>query len=286
MSRTALLVTTLLLAATGVMVMNVLTDKSSPGAEETSVIPESGNRWSVAVTATDKSFDILLDALPSGMAAIDLVGGGSSPHELQIFRLSEGVAFKRFAALARRLGRDPELFELATPVGGAGAGGGVAPGSSQRIVVDLDLGTYAFVSFFNDDHENGFIRRFAIVEGEEVPAGIPSTTGNVTMEDRSFVVDPQTLTTGAVKVENVDDEVHEAAIFSLEDSSLEELVEGLESDTDASGATGFGILAPDRLTYSQLDLPPGDYAFICRLTDTATGRPHYQDGMAAEFEVQ
>ena len=288
MSRTAVIVTAVFVIAAGVSLAGSLMDARppEPSPSFTPFVQQTGNRWSIAVTATDSAFEFAIAALPPGAAAFDVLAQGSSPHELQIFKLQEGTTFETFAESASRLGRDPRLFRLGTPVGGAGAGGGIQPGESRRIVLDLELGVYAFVSFINDDSESGLVRRFDVLEGEETPAGIPPAIGDIALTDDVFELPSETLGSGVFRVENEGNDIHEAALFSV-DGSLEELVADLSEEGGSTGEAGLGILAPDRVTYSRLDLEAGrSYAFVCRLINPDTARPYFEEGMVAEFQAQ
>lgn len=287
MSRTAVILTAVFVIAAGISLAGSLMDARppEPSPSFTPFVQQTGNRWSIAVTATDSAFEFAIATLPPGAAAFDVLAQGASPHELQIFKLQEGTTFETFAESASRLGRNPRLFRLGTPVGGTGAGGGIQPGESRRIVLDLELGVYAFVSFINDDSESGLIQRFDVVAGEETPAGIPPAIGDIALTDDAFKLPSEPLGSGVFRVKNEGKAIHEAALFSVE-GSLDELVADLSEEEAVTGEAGLGILAPERVTYSGLDLEAGrSYAFVCRLINPDTGRPYFEEGMVAEFQA-
>lgn len=260
----------------------VLRDESDEPALPTQ---QTGNRWSVPVTVTEYKFDTgILSALPPGQAAFQVSVTGKAPHEFQVFRLADGVDLIRFQQAAMRLGRDSKLFELGIPVGGVGAGGGIQPGSSGRVVLDLELGRYAFVSFINGDHRQGMISPFDVLEGEEAPAGDPVIEGSIAMTDDGFELPASELAPGMYGVSNRGEAVHEGAIFELE-GSVDELLDQLDEGRLAAGAAGFSLLGAGRSAYSELNLPAGRYAFVCRATDPETDRPFFTQGMVQEFEI-
>ena len=288
MSRTAIFITGFFIAAAVASGATALmgSGASTPSDTPTPAPEQSGNRWSLAVTATDTGFEFPIDALPPGRAALDLLVTGSAPQELQIFQLAPDTSFAGFEKVARRWGPTDRLFQVATPVGGIGSGGGVVPGESQRVVLDLDLGVYGFVSFVNDNYTKALVSRFDVSEGVVTPAGEPPTLGDVTMSDAGFGLGAKELAPGVWKVVNEGDQIHETAAFRL-DAPVEELLDELDRDQDPpGGVAGFGIMAPGRFTYSESKLPPGQYAFVCRLLDPDTQRPFYQSGMLAEFRVE
>ena len=242
----------------------------------------SGNRWSISVTADAERFEPSISALPPGGTAIDLIVTGESPHELQIFQLSPGVSFDAFRRTVSRVGYASKLLSMAVPVGGVGAGGGVAPGTTQRVVLDMAIGTYGFVSFVNNDHQRGFIERFEVNEGVPTPVGTPPIAADLVMQDEAFQLSAPVPASGVLRVVNQGADVHEAAVFQL-DGSVEELIEELRDGT-STGGPGFGSLAPGKSMFAQTGLEPGSYAFVCRVRDG--GKAHYQQGMITEFEVR
>lgn len=261
-----------------------LIDRSGPSGGLPSS-QDTGNRWSVPVTLGEYGFETgVLTALPPGLAAFEVVNDGRRPHELQMFKLNESVDFTDFVEVASAGGLTPELLELASPVGGVGAGGGLSPGESQRFTVELDLGIYAFVSFVNNDHRKGMIEKFDILEGTSVPVAQPTTAGTITMEEMDFQLPSDQLSPGTYSLVNEGEQVHEAAIFEL-DGQMDGLLKALAKGDDAAGVAGFSLLAPGRSSFAQLNLPAGSYAFVCRVRDEDTKRFHFEQGMVRAFEV-
>lgn len=247
---------------------------------------QSGNRWAILTSLDEYNFDTgNLKAVPPGLAAFEVSNEGRLPHELQMFALRKGVQYAKFERAASRLGRSNRLFDLAYPVGGVGAGGGLDPGESQRVVLDLDLGTYAFVSFIRDDHEKGMIKRFDVLSAQPVPAGTPPSLGTIALVDTSFELPNEALAAGVYSLTNEGKQIHEAAIFALGEGGSQQLLANLGGGRERGGEAGFSLLAPGRATYAQLNLTPGSYAFVCRVIDPVTGRQHFEQGMVREFEV-
>jgi hypothetical protein len=54
----------------------------------------------------------------------------------------------------------------------------------------------------------------------------------------------------------------------------------------ATEETGMWVLAPDAEAYLQLDLEPGNYAFVCFLSDPEDQPSHALHGMYTLFTVQ
>lgn len=284
MSGKALIAVVALLVAGGIAAgFNAMDLGGSTPAPAVSEPP--GNRWSVPVTMGEYGYDTgALSALPPGLAAFEVVSSGRRPHELQMFKLKEGNDFVRFVDVATGTGFGPELLEVASPVGGVGAGGGLAPGESQRFTVDLELGSYAFVSFVNGDHLKGMVKKFDILEATRVPVGEPVSEGTISMGDTDFELPAEGLTAGIYTLVNEGEQVHEAAIFELTGTKAD-LLKELKKGKDDSGVGGFSLLAPGRSSFAQLNLPAGSYAFVCRVRDEGSKRFHFEQGMLQPFQV-
>ena len=286
MSRSAIAAVALLVLA-GLLLAGVNLVGSSEQPEGATPEPtQSGNRWSVPVTMGEYVFDTgALSALPPGLAAFEVVNAGRKPHELQMFKMEEGENFVDFVEAVTNRGLTPKLFEIASPVGGVGAGGGLAPLESQRFTLDLELGSYVFVSFINNDNRKGMLKKFDVLKATSTPTGLPATEGTISLVDGEFDLPADELAQGTYALVNEGADVHEAAIFEVA-GVTDELRAELEAGETESGAGGFSLLAPDRSSFAQLNLPSGSYAFVCRLINPASGQPYFEEGMLTEFEVQ
>ena len=283
--RTVLVVAALVIAGTLAAVVSLI-DRGASEPPRPPIAQPTGNRWSVPVTMSEYGFDTgVLSALPPGLAAFEVVNSGRKRHELQMFKLEEGGNFVDLVEAVTNGGLSPELFEIASPVGGVGAGGGLAPGESQRFTLDLGLGSYLFVSFTNNDNRRGMVKKFDVLEGASTPTGQPATEGTISLLDEEFELPEEPLTPGTYSLVNEGEQVHEAAIFELS-GTTNDLLQELKQGDDASGVAGFSLLAAERSSYAQLNLRAGKYAFACRLIDPASGRPYFTEGMLKEFEVQ
>jgi hypothetical protein len=77
---------------------------------------------------------------------------------------------------------------------------------------------------------------------------------------------------GTVAVTNTGDQAHELTIV------------GGPADAQV-GAGGLTTIAPGSTGYLDLDLPPGDYSFVCFVTDPDSGQIHLQLGMQADVTI-
>ncbi|OWY63638.1 hypothetical protein B7486_51950 [cyanobacterium TDX16] len=115
---------------------------------------------------------------------------------------------------------------------------------------------------------------------------------DVTSIDYGYELAETSVPAGAVTItqDNQGDEPHQATAVRLEDGqTVDDLVAGFTADGDtafgydvfAGGPNGIG---PGDANETTQVLEEGQYAFICFIPD-AEGTPHYQSGMAEEFEV-
>ena len=119
----------------------------------------------------------------------------------------------------------------------------------------------------------------------------------VTFEDYAFDGLPGEIDKGRVAFEltNVGAEAHEIVFFRLKgDATLDDLLEADEAEfEDLASEVGGGFALPGETGYtSAVFKKKGDYAALCFIPvgttseeTEGTGPPHFEEGMAAEFEV-
>ena len=130
------------------------------------------------------------------------------------------------------------------------------------------------------------------VTGTAVAGDPPAGDAELTLKDFSF--DLSSLTTGkhTVTVTNDGPQPHEATIVKLNDGVNVDTVKGMLSAspapsgppawTNVGGSTG---IAPGTKATMEVDLPAGNYAFICFIPDPATGKSHLELGMIGALTI-
>jgi plastocyanin len=175
---------------------------------------------------------------------------------------------------------------------------GVAPGTTVATSANLEPGQYAFVCFVQSADGVPHLAKGMIgqleVTGTASSEALPAGDSELALQDFAFV-GSTTLTAGqhTLTVTNKGPQPHEATVVKLNDGvTIDQLRQAFTSTEPSSGPppfTGVGGVAgvSNGLTVSMdLDLQPGDYAYLCFVPDATTGAPHAALGMIGELTVQ
>lgn len=250
----------------------------------------------LTVTASEFKFEASADSVPAGLVEITLENAGKEPHQVQLFRLNDGVEYKTFERYATTRGpQAPKTFEVSAVAGGVNE---LASGANATATVDLEEGSYAFVCFVRGHNTEGMVAPFDVTAAEETEFAEPAPDAEVGMTEYAFGV-PSDFAGGTVAFTNNGDQPHEAGLFRLEGATLDEVTTFLEKPTgpppgkgDPAGQGSVSAIAPGETAYADLSgLEPGVYAFVCFVPDQeqlAQGKqvPHFELGMAHGFEIE
>lgn len=272
---------------------------SAPASVEPSVEPSAEPSVTAAavqdLAVTGKEFAFELPAsIPAGPTKVTLTNAGAEEHQAQIAKIADG---KTFADLTAALQGPDESAALAL-VALNGGPTGVLPGASGSTTVDLTPGQYAFLCFVAGPDgvphlAKGMIAPMEVTEPAS-SAAVPAGDSEVTLQDFAFV-GLDTLSAGAhtISVTNDGPQPHEATIVKLADGvTAQQLLTAFVSGEAPAGPPPFtsaggiaGISAGSTATMD-VDLPAGNYAFVCFVPDPATGKAHAELGMVGALTVQ
>ncbi len=250
----------------------------------------------LAVTTSEFKFEASADSVPAGLVEITLENAGKEPHQVQLFRLNDGVAYDRFKGFATTRGPEAaNTFEVSVVAGGVNE---VSPGESATAIVDLEEGSYAFVCFVRGHNTEGMVAPFEVTAAEETNFAEPAPDAEVGLTEFAFGVPPD-FAEGTVAFTNNGEQPHEAGLFRLEGATLDEVTAFIEKPTgpppgkgDPAGQGSISAIAPGETAYADISgLEPGVYAFVCFVPDQeqlAEGKqvPHFELGMAHGFEIE
>ena len=280
----------------------------SPSAEPSTVAPSASAEPSVAaspsgsaaagatldVVATDFAFD-LPDTAPAGPTELTLRNEGNEEHQAQIARLNADATLEQLTTELQN--PDPSAaLGLITLVGGPT---GVLPGKSGTTGLDLEAGTHVFLCFVGGEDgvphiAKGMIASLEVTE-PAATGDLPAGDEQLTLQDFAFVgLDSLASGPHTITVKNDGPQPHEATIVKLADGVTVDALRGMFSSTapppsgpppftSAGGIAGF---APGDTATVEVDLEPGDYAWICFIPDPATGKAHAELGMIGALTVQ
>jgi plastocyanin len=256
--------------------------------------PAAAQPAQLNVETHDFKFGVSAESVPAGMVEIVHENAGKEPHQVQLLKLNEGVAFdelKRYATT-----RGPEAAKTLQVTTVAGGIGETSPGKTASGVFELEEGSYALICFVRGHNTKGMIQPFEVTAAEEDSFEEPSADAEIGLTEYAFSV-PEDFTGGMVRFTNNGEQPHEAGLFRLEGVTLDELNAYLQKpkgpppgkeEPEAQGS--ISAISPGTSAWANLDsLEPGVYAFVCFVPDQEKlpkQVPHFALGMASGFEVK
>ena len=227
----------------------------------------------VTVVAREATFEAP-DTLPPGMVTITFLNATAGSASAQVSRLRPGTTEEALSA-ALQAEDDAAFYALVTPAGGVGS---IGPGRSQEATLILSEGDYILLSFSGGQP---VLRPFKV-------AG-PRADGEVSMREFSFSLPPIGAGQPALKVVNAGTQPHEMLLGKLAPGLTLQDVLAFEGDPEEAGmvelAGGLTAIEPGATAWVTPTFTPGTYGMVCFVPDPATGKPHFELGMAAEFTV-
>jgi uncharacterized cupredoxin-like copper-binding protein len=229
------------------------TDTSEPSAES----------FQFDVTSVDFGYELAADEVPAGTVDVVQTNEGEEEHQVTLIRLDEGQTPDQLRQVIADEGDDaldPSVF--------AGGTNSIPAGESNSAVVNLTPGEYVAYCFIPDHAAQGMVEPFTVT-GETVEPVAQDADTTVGLENFAFDVPDDFSGQGTVEVTNNGDQPHELTILKA----------------DQTGAGGLATIAPGETGYIPIDLAPGDYTFVCFVTDPESGQIHLQLGMQANVTV-
>lgn len=261
------------------------TTKGTSGGDEESTL---------TIGAADFEFD-LPETFTPGWTTVTMDNSGDEPHQANIFRMNDGVTKEQIEA-AMQDTTGAALIPLVAPVGGPNT---VSPGESQTVVVDLTEGEYVIMCFTPSPDGVPHIAKgmvaYMTVSGTRRDTEPPASDGTITMSDFKFELPDGFAGKGTFEVKNDGPQLHELTLMKLESGKTMQDVEAYlntpagtppPDPPPVTDAGGISAMAPDTTAYVDLDLESGDYVAICFIPDSASGAPHFAEGMIQEFTVE
>lgn len=255
--------------------------------------PSSADVQDLAVTGTEFAFEAPA-SIPAGITKITLTNAGQEEHQAQVAGLAAGKTFEDLTT-ALQAGDEGAALALLTLSGGPT---GVVPGAAVSTTTDLEPGQYVFLCFVPSadgvpHFAKGMIAPIEVTEPAST-AELPSGDAELALQDFAFV-GGDTLSAGkhTVTVTNNGPQAHEATIVKLADgvdaAALVPMFTSTEAPTGAPPFTSVGgvaAIASGATVTMDVDLQPGNYAYLCFVPDPASGKPHVALGMVGALTVE
>jgi uncharacterized cupredoxin-like copper-binding protein len=218
------------------------------------------------VTSVDFGYELTTAEVPAGPVDVVQTNEGQEEHQVTLIRLDEGQTPNQLLQLVTDEGDaalDPSVF--------AGGPNGIPTGQTNSAVVNLTPGEYVAYCFIPQHAQQGMIEPFTVTGEAVEPAAVEADT-TIGLHDFGFDVPDDFTGQGTVAVTNNGEQPHELTIV------------GGTADAQ-EGAGGLTTIAPGETGEVPLDLAPGDYTFVCFVTDPESGQIHLQLGMEADVTV-
>lgn len=241
------------------------------------------------VTTADLHF-LAPDTVAAGLTRVRMKNTSTEEHHVQLIRIEEGHTFDEFRSAVME-GRFAEPWMIM--VGGPNA---PPAGGSSETIVELEPGLYGMICFVPGADGvahvmKGMVRSLAVVPNNGAPAAEPAVDGTLALDEYSFAATPA-LPAGrsTIRVENAGAQPHEVFMARLgEGKTLDDALAWMANMSQPAPIEFVGgttVIAPGRVNYLVLDLPPGEYILVCFVPDVNDGRGHLRHGMVEQVSVQ
>lgn len=210
------------------------------------------------LTSVDFGYELSTAELPAGPVRVNQTNEGSEDHQVTLIRLDDGMTSEELVTTITEEGDgvlDPSIF--------AGGPNSVVPGESNTALVELAAGEYVAYCFLPSHAAQGMVEPFSVTGEAPAAVAAPEPSSTVGLSNFAFAVPEDFDGQGTIEVVNESDQAHELTIITA----------------DQASAGGLTTIAPGETGYVDLALPPGDYRFVCFVTDPDSGQIHLQLGM-------
>lgn len=234
------------------------------------------------------------DRVEPGLVNLQVVNTGKESHQMQLVRLEGGHTAADFAAAAKASPR--RLPDWSRLVGGPN---GIVAGERTSTLQRLTPGDYVLVCWMpaadgTPHFTLGMTKSITVTAGEVKPE--PEIVPDITITLADFSYKPsKPITAGrhTIRVVNQGQQVHETLVVKLPAKGTVKafgaaLTPGKPISSSPPGKPMGGVvgLAPGDSAVFEMDFKPGHYGLLCLFPDHDTGQPHFEKGMALEFDVK
>lgn len=243
----------------------------------------------MTIIATNYKFDAP-DEVPAGMTTIHLVDNGTEMHHVAFIKLNDGKTMADMEQAGKANGPPPAWAVDHGGVNPPHPGGGMASATQM-----LEPGNYALLCFIPSadgvpHFAKGMVRPLTVTANSGADAPAPTADIVMTLSDYTFTASkPLTAGKHTIRIENTASQSHELFIGRLapgkKAADIPAWIMKMDGPPPTDPLGGVPAIAPKMVTYITVDLTPGDYAFICFLTDPKDGKPHFAHGMIQQFHI-
>ena len=219
---------------------------------------------------------------------------GRELHHQQLLTVPEGMATEDLIAglVSGEAGPPPPGVEA------AGSVGAIGPGATGITTLNMTAGDYLIVCFIPNAEgvphmALGMIKPITVIESSAPVAALPEAKVSIDMVDLGFGLSGA-ISAGLqnISVTNKREQEHEAFLIRLAPNATAMVFVGAFAPDAPPGPPpgealgGFQSIAPGGGGTFNVNVTPGNYAFLCFVEDPNTGAPHFALGMLEEFSIQ
>lgn len=234
-------------------------DTTTTAADTTEVAADAPVEPAVLdVTSAEFGYELSTAEVSAGPVQVNQTNAGELEHQVTIIGL-DGMTPDELVTTIAEEGDDaldPAVF--------AGGPNTVGPGEANTALVQLEAGEYVAYCFLPDHAAQGMVEPFTVTGEAPAEVAAPEAASTIELVNFGFEVPAIFDGRGTIEVVNNGDQAHELTILDADDQT---------------GQGGLTTTGPGTTGYVDIDLAPGDYTFVCFVTDPASGQIHLQLGM-------
>lgn len=244
----------------------------------------------VSVVASDYALQMPA-TLPAGLTTLRLSNTGKELHHLYLVKVEKGKKPEDVLAWFKKGGPPPAWMR---PVGGPNASAPM-PGAETLFTSNLTAGEYIALCVIPSPDGAPHVMKGMIKALTVTPSAakvvLPTADVTLTLSDYDFTFSkPLTPGKHVLAVKNTGKQPHEFFMAKLNaGKSPEDMAKFAEKPNGPPPGLPMGgitDIVPGDVVYLQIDVPAGDYAFICFDPDAKDGKPHFMHGMIKRVTVR
>lgn len=282
----------MLATAVSVMIATVLGAQPSAKASAKAALPARFSPLAganvISVIATDYAFD-MPTSVPAGLTTIRFSNKGKELHHLSLVKVEKGKTPEDVLAYFKAGGPPPKWMK---PVGGPNA---PAAGEETVLTSDLEAGDYVAFCMIPSPGGTphimkGMLKAFTVTSSARKSA-TPLADITLTLSEYDFAFS-KPLAPGAhvIAVRNTGKQMHEFFMAQLRPGKspldMAKFAENPVGAPPGKPMGGITNILPGDVVYLQVNVPKGEYAFICFTPDMTDGKPHLAHGMLKQISVK
>ncbi len=242
----------------------------------------------VSVVANDYAFE-MPTSVPAGLTTIRFTNKGKELHHLYLVKVEQGKTAADVMAFFKNGGPPPTWMK---PVGGPNA---PAPDGETVFTSNLAAGNYVALCVIPSPGGPPHIMKGMVKSLTVTPSSrkAPTPTADVTMTLSDYdIAFSKPLSPGkhVIAVRNAGKQPHEFFMAQLMPGKtpmdMAKFAENPVGAPPGKPMGGITDIVPGDVVYLQVDVPKGEYAFICFTPDMKDAKPHLAHGMIKQVSVK